>query len=99
ARQHHRDGQRLQDPALRRRARRGARLLRGARRCRLVGRRRARRAVRRRRHRVPRRGPAADRRRPRRPVRDGLRPAAEHQPGAGAVLPGRRDAAGPPGPL
>ena len=52
-----------------------------------------RRAHRRGRHRVPRRRPGHLRRRPRRPLRDGLRPAAEHPAVAGAGLPRRRDAA------
>ncbi len=52
-----------------------------------------RRAHRRGRHRVPRRRPGDLRRRPGRPLRDGLRPAAEHPAVAGAGVPRRGDAA------
>ena len=45
------------------------------------------------RHRVPRRRPGHLRRRPGRPLRDGLRPAAEHPAVAGAGVPRRGDAA------
>ena len=80
ARQHVRGQLRLQDPALRRRDRGGAGLLRRAPRPRHLAGRRPHRAHRRRRHRVRRRRPGAARGRPRPPLRVGVRPAA--QPGA-----------------
>jgi 3-deoxy-7-phosphoheptulonate synthase len=52
----------------------------------------AHRADRRERHGVPRWRPGDRRGRSRRPVRDGVRPAVEHQSGPGARLPRRRDA-------
>ena len=52
-----------------------------------------RRDHRRERHRVPRRRAGHLRRRPGRPLRDGLRPAAEHPAVAGVGVPGRGDAA------
>ena len=78
ARQHLRVVHRLQDPPLRPHRRRGAGLLRGAPRARHPSRRHPRRAHRRGRHRVPRRRAGDLGRRPGGPLRDGLRPAAEH---------------------
>ena len=84
---------RLQDPALRPHRRRGAGLLRGAPRAGHPSRRHPRRDHRRERHRVPRRRAGHLGHRPGRPLRDGLRSAAEHPAVAGAGVPGRGDAA------
>ena len=78
ARQHPRVVHRLQDPPLRPHRRRGAGLLRGAPRARHPSRRHARRDHRRERHRMPRRRAGHLRLRPRGPVRDRVRSAAEH---------------------
>ena len=98
ARQHDRVVHRLQDAPLRRRARRGARLLRGARAARHHPGRHPHRADRRGRHRVSRRRAGHQRCRPRWALRDGLRPAAQHRPVARAGVPGGRDAPAPPHP-
>ena len=76
ARQHVRDAERVQDPQLRRRDRRGAGLLRRARAGRDLAGRHAHRAHRRRRDRVPGRRRGVGRGGPGQPVRDRLRPAA-----------------------
>ncbi len=93
ARQHPRVVHGVQDPPLRPDRRRGAGLLRGAPRPRHPSRRHPRRDHRRGRHRVPRRGAGHLRHRPRRPLRDHLRPAAQHRTIPGIGLPHRRDAA------
>ncbi|CAK7285324.1 2-keto-3-deoxy-D-arabino-heptulosonate-7-phosphate synthase II [Streptomyces misionensis JCM 4497] len=95
ARQHLRGGLRAQDPPLRRRARRGQGLLRGAQGARHPPGRHPRRADRRRRHRVRGRRRRDLRRRPAPALRDGLRPAAQPQPVAGPGVPGRGDVPGP----
>ncbi len=83
---------RLQDASLRRRRRRGARVLRGAPRRRHVPRRHPRRADRRRRHRVPRRLGAHRRGDPRDALREAVRPAPEPHAEPRARVPRRRGA-------
>jgi 3-deoxy-7-phosphoheptulonate synthase len=83
---------RLQDPSLRPSRGRGPGLLRGAQEPGHPPRRHPRRGDRRGRHRVPRRRAGDLRPRPARPVRDRMRPSAEHPAVPGTGIPGGGDA-------
>ena len=97
ARQHADGQQRLQDPALRPHPLRGEELRRDRQGRGRASRRRPPGDDRPERHRVPRRRAGPDRRRPRRPLPHPLRPAAQRRAGAGAGLPGGREAEGSAG--